>query len=126
MLTQVLLPCAALFGIGDHFIHRFKLVIAWEDQGFIFKRHTPFIDLLFLFHIDKAVKNTQPGITLANLFPEISHRVFAILTGGIARMAVVAFIERQEKGFITIQLGRHGDFAITHGKVNHRPAFKSE
>ena len=90
-------------------------------------------DLLFLVPLCNAVaaKNFQPALPLPHLLPQVVsgvagavwHRVTstAVLTAGVA-----AFVEGQEHGCWTGQLGCHSDFPGTHRKVHKGTAREAE
>ena len=54
------------------------------------------------------MKDFKPVIALANLFPEVCHRVFAIFTRGVPLVAIVTLIE----GKVVVE-NNNGDYLAT-------------
>ena len=131
MIGQIDHARAVLLGVGNHVIDRRPLVVTREDQGFLLRPITLQVDNIFLFNIDETVEDAQPGIRLADRFPEIGYRVlasavFLLFAFRVSCMSIVAFVERQEESVFAIELGRHLDFGIRHGEMDDRAALERQ
>lgn len=124
--AQVRLAGTIGLGVGDHPRYGIPLVEAREDQRLLLVVVTGQADHILLLGVDEAVKDSQPVVTLADLFPEMGYRVFSVSAQRVARMAVAALVEGQEVGVRPGQLGRHLDVAVGHREVNDRAALEGQ
>ena len=92
-----------------------ELVVAREDD---------LLDLLLLVALGDqvAAQDLQPALALPDLLPQVGRAVAAGRVHRVARRAVVALVEGQERRGRPVQLGHHVHFAVADREVHQRPA----
>jgi hypothetical protein len=73
-----------------------------------------------------APEDLQPALARPDLLPEIRSPVSALRIDRIARAAVVAQVERQERSRWPFQRGGHLHFAVAHREVDQGAVGKRE
>ncbi len=126
VFAQISMSGAFLFRVRDHLVDRVVLVKAREDQRFLYRPIALQVHHILLLDIDEAVEDPQEGIGLADFFPEIGNRVFAVVSWRVAAFAVMATVEGQEVGVLARQFRRHPDFTVGHREMHDGPAFEGQ
>ena len=119
MLDQVLRAGA----IGEHrrleLSRGVELVVARKEIGLQ-------LPILPLLGHEIPAEDLEPAHPLPNFLPQVGRPVAAGWIHRVAAGAVVSFVEGEEMGFRPGEHGCHGDFAVTDGEVDQRPARPAE
>ena len=109
VLNQIVVPRAVCAHIGQKLAHHVQLMIAWEDQLFIFRG------------MDELLHNVHHAVLPEDILPEVGGRI-AVGIGGVTLAAVIAravgaLVEGQKDGIFPCKLCGHPDLQLIHAEI---------
>ena len=109
VLNQIVVAGAVSAHVGQELAHHVQLMVAREDQLFIFRG------------MNELLQNVHHAVLLEDLLPQVGGGI-AVRISGVALAAVVAravgaLVEGQEEGVLSGQLRGHPDFQQINAEV---------